>query len=257
MRLSPRYGADFLESGRSHPGLVYGKGPGVRAPRLQRCFFKKYNFLLGVYQAPGMPRCYFRHCSARNLLFFCAKSASPCNVIRKQFLLIVANEYFKNKNYLARLLLYIFGMNMKYMMGMGLVVMLAIIPFKWVLAEGTLPSMTNLTKTTGVEQVSTKSESLANPTQVPSGALSQMIRSVGGMLFVLALLFAVSVYLKKRAVKGGISKNKRIHLVERLAMDHKKFLVLVEVNNREVLLAVTPQAVTTLAAFDKQDEAGS
>jgi len=146
---------------------------------------------------------------------------------------------------------------MKYMMGMGLVVMLAIIPFKWVLAEGTLPSMTNLTKTTGVEQVSTKSESLANPTQVPSGALSQMIRSVGGMLFVLALLFAVSVYLKKRAVKGGISKNKRIHLVERLAMDHKKFLVLVEVNNREVLLAVTPQAVTTLAAFDKQDEAGS
>jgi len=38
MHLSPRCGADFLEPGCPHPGLMYGMDTGVRAPRLQRRF---------------------------------------------------------------------------------------------------------------------------------------------------------------------------------------------------------------------------
>lgn len=78
---------------------------------------------------------------------------------------------------------------------------------------------------------------------------SQVWRSLGGMVLVLGVLFAASVYLKKRAGLRGLGKQRRIQVVERLAVDARRCLLLVKVEQRALLLGLSPQGISALAEW--------
>ena len=79
-------------------------------------------------------------------------------------------------------------------------------------------------------------------------------RPVGAMLVLLALLLAVSAILKRR--NGGIVRKagkRRIMLLERHGIDHRRSLALIEVDGRRVLIGISPDRLQPMAVFQDWD----
>lgn len=75
---------------------------------------------------------------------------------------------------------------------------------------------------------------------------------IGSFAIVILLLLIVLFGLKKvYSLKPGVNTNRRINLVEVLPLNNRQRLVLCSVNNQEVLLAVSNQAITPLAHWEE------
>jgi flagellar biosynthetic protein FliO len=73
-------------------------------------------------------------------------------------------------------------------------------------------------------------------------------RSIGALVFVLGGLFAVNGWMRKRRFGwgGNIGTQRRMRLLERFALDQKRSLLLVTVDDREMLLGVGNDSITLL-----------
>lgn len=97
----------------------------------------------------------------------------------------------------------------------------------------------------------------AMPLSKPLSA-SGIARTTVALLVVLGGLYGVSWYLKNKAIGGMAGKAmRRIQIVERIALDPKRSLLLVSVDRKEMLLGVGGEQITLLGtlagAVDKQE----
>lgn len=95
-----------------------------------------------------------------------------------------------------------------------------------------------------------------------SGRSMNMWRSLGALLIVLGGLIVANKWLQRRisgrsGASGGVS-GRRMAVQERLALDHKRQLVLVTVGRRELVLALSPSEVRPVAEWecDQEDAEG-
>ncbi|MBI3986534.1 MAG: FliO/MopB family protein [Lentisphaerae bacterium] len=75
----------------------------------------------------------------------------------------------------------------------------------------------------------------------------QLWRSAGAVLFVLGALVGVNIYLRKRAQQWGGRGLRRMQVLERLALDSRQNLLMIKVDGREIVLAVSPRQVVKVA----------
>lgn len=75
----------------------------------------------------------------------------------------------------------------------------------------------------------------------------QLWRSAGAVLFVLGALVGVNIYLRKRAKQWGGRGTRRMQVLERLALDSRQNLLMIRVDGREIILAVSPRQVVKVA----------
>src|SRR3989339_1202577 len=76
-------------------------------------------------------------------------------------------------------------------------------------------------------------------------------RSLGAMLVVIGGLLAVNSYLNKRrdSLFRVRSKNKRIVILERAAIDHRRSLLLVEADGQRIVLGLSPDRMEPVAVL--------
>jgi len=82
-------------------------------------------------------------------------------------------------------------------------------------------------------------------------------RSIGAMLVVIGGLLAVNAWFTKRrtGLFANRDRNKRIVVLERTAIDHRRSLVLVEADGQRILLGLAPDRMETVAVLSgKADE---
>ncbi|MBN1672159.1 MAG: flagellar biosynthetic protein FliO [Kiritimatiellae bacterium] len=81
-----------------------------------------------------------------------------------------------------------------------------------------------------------------------SGSSVNFWRSIGTVLAVLAGLWGLSMYLRRRygGQLGARGKTRRIRLVERFALDARRSVFLVAIDEQEVLVGAGPQGMTLL-----------
>jgi flagellar protein FliO/FliZ len=70
-----------------------------------------------------------------------------------------------------------------------------------------------------------------------------------GLVFVIAL-FLVSSYLFKRYGNGPMTGRGQLRLVDGLHLGNRERLVLVELNNKQILLSITPGQISKLDTVD-------
>lgn len=80
-------------------------------------------------------------------------------------------------------------------------------------------------------------------------------RSLGATMFVLGVLAAVNLYIRKGKFGKLGRTESRIRLLERFAVDQKRSLMLVEVDGQKVLLGVGNDSISRVMSFDELDEA--
>jgi flagellar protein FliO/FliZ len=94
-------------------------------------------------------------------------------------------------------------------------------------------------------------EIAAGTSQIP-GFWFMILKSFGMLLIVLGVLFAVALIIKKLSgFKKGTIKDE-IKLVSLFHLAPKEKIVLVEVDDKRILLGVTPQSINNLGVFDKK-----
>ncbi len=71
-----------------------------------------------------------------------------------------------------------------------------------------------------------------------------------GLVFVIAL-FLGSTFLFKRYGNGSMTGCGQIRLVDSLHLGNRERLVLVEVNDKQILLSITPSQISKLDTIDK------
>ena len=86
-------------------------------------------------------------------------------------------------------------------------------------------------------------------------------RSVGALLLVLGALLLVNRWLRGRFPSSlAGSSTRRMRIEERLTIDHRRQLVLVSVDNRELVVAVSPSQISAVAEWatgeDGKDDSG-
>ena len=91
-----------------------------------------------------------------------------------------------------------------------------------------------------------------------SGRSMNMWRSLGALLIVLGGLIVANKWLQRRisgrsGASGGVS-GRRMVIQERLALDHKRQLVLVTVGRRELVLALGPNEMRPVAEWECDEE---
>jgi len=76
-------------------------------------------------------------------------------------------------------------------------------------------------------------------------------RSIGAMLVVIGGLLAVNSYVNKRrdSLFLGRNRNKRIVILERTAIDHRRSLLLVEADGQRIVLGLGPDRMETVAVL--------
>ncbi len=83
-------------------------------------------------------------------------------------------------------------------------------------------------------------------------------RSVGAMMFILAGLMAVNVYLKKRFTPGlTADEGKRIKCLETMMIDHRRKIVLIEADGQRILVGVGVDRMDSLAVLGKEQSGKS
>ena len=83
-----------------------------------------------------------------------------------------------------------------------------------------------------------------------SGSGPSLWRSAEATLFVLALLLGVNHWLRKRNIRlGGAEKSARLRIIERVALDHKRGIVLIEVDGERIVASVCADRIEKLAVL--------
>jgi flagellar biogenesis protein FliO len=84
-----------------------------------------------------------------------------------------------------------------------------------------------------------------------------LMRSLGATVFVLGLLFAANYWLRKR---GGrltpAGRGARLRIVERVAIDHRRSILLVEADGESLVVAAGTERIETLAVLPHKVAAG-
>jgi flagellar protein FliO/FliZ len=78
-----------------------------------------------------------------------------------------------------------------------------------------------------------------------------MWRSLGALLVVIGILLVAARFLKNRCsgtLAIGRRENRRMTMVERLAIDHKRQLVMVRVDDRDFVLAIGPDHISLIGS---------
>ncbi len=83
-------------------------------------------------------------------------------------------------------------------------------------------------------------------------------RPIGSILIIVAALLLAHSFLRKRlGFKGSGDQESLINIIEKKAIDHKRSLLLVEVEGRKALLGVGPEKVESLATLGSEKDGGS
>jgi flagellar protein FliO/FliZ len=82
----------------------------------------------------------------------------------------------------------------------------------------------------------------------PSTA-SQLASLLGGLLFILALIFGLSWFVK-RFSQGGFMQNPAMKVVAAMPLGTRERLMLVAVGDKQILLGVTATQISNLHVFD-------
>jgi flagellar biogenesis protein FliO len=95
----------------------------------------------------------------------------------------------------------------------------------------------------------------AEPLNLSAGGSGFSIwRSLGSLLMVLGGLLAVTWWLKKRFGAGsGIGPRRRLQVTDRLSLGQRQYLMIVRFDNRDMLIGVSPGAISRLDATDSLD----
>jgi flagellar biogenesis protein FliO len=99
---------------------------------------------------------------------------------------------------------------------------------------------------------------VATPAELGSsrGGASFM-RSLGATVFVLGLLFAANHWLRKRG--GRITpagRSTRLRIVERVAIDHRRSILLLEADGESLVVAAGTERIETLAVLPHKATSG-
>ncbi|MEI6211068.1 MAG: flagellar biosynthetic protein FliO [bacterium] len=83
-----------------------------------------------------------------------------------------------------------------------------------------------------------------------SGNGPSLLRSLGATIAVLGLLFGVNYWLRKRSGRfTGAIKSARLQIVERVAIDHRRGILLIEVDGERIVAAVSADRIEPLAVL--------
>ena len=78
-------------------------------------------------------------------------------------------------------------------------------------------------------------------------------KSIGAIIFMLGLLLAASAYLRKKqgfALKTG--KDRSIKLLEKLSIDQRQHLLLVQADDKKLLLGVSSESINLISVLDSE-----
>lgn len=76
-------------------------------------------------------------------------------------------------------------------------------------------------------------------------------RALGSLVLILGMMGAVYYWLRRRGGVPGVSA-RRMKVVERMALDARRSLLLVRVDDREVLLGLGHEQITLLQVTEKK-----
>ena len=109
---------------------------------------------------------------------------------------------------------------------------------------------TNRVEVTNQVEIARAEKAFSNVIDKGSEARS-VIRSVLSVVLVLGALIGVNWYLRRRAPLIRAKSGRKIQLLERLALDPRRSLLLVEAKGRTILLAVSQQQITALSEWNE------
>jgi flagellar protein FliO/FliZ len=79
---------------------------------------------------------------------------------------------------------------------------------------------------------------------------------IGSFVFVIALLVATLLMLKKMGPRIGVVNNRRLNIIEIQNLGARQKLLLVSVNNDQVLIGLSPQGITPLGRWGADEQIG-
>ena len=102
--------------------------------------------------------------------------------------------------------------------------------------------------TTGTDD---KFKDLSSGLSKSSGNGPSLWRSAGATIFVLALLLGVNYWLRKRGGGrfAGASRTERLRIVERVGIDHRRGILLIEADGERIVAAISADRIETLAVL--------
>jgi len=78
-------------------------------------------------------------------------------------------------------------------------------------------------------------------------------RSILAAVFVIGVLLALNLYLRRRnPVFSGLRSKHQIQVVDRHVVDHRRSLVLLEVEGRRILVGMGPERMESIDAWDAE-----
>ena len=90
-----------------------------------------------------------------------------------------------------------------------------------------------------------------------SGSGPSLWRSAGATVLVLGLLLGVNYWLKKRGGRlGGVEHSARLRIVERVAIDNRRGVVLIEVDGERIVASVCADRIEPLAVLPSKPGRG-
>ena len=79
---------------------------------------------------------------------------------------------------------------------------------------------------------------------------------MGSFVFVIALLVATLLMLKKMGPRVGAVNNRRLNIIEIQNLGARQKLLLLSVNNDQVLVGLSPQGITPLGRWGPDEQIG-
>ena len=79
---------------------------------------------------------------------------------------------------------------------------------------------------------------------------------MGSFVFVLALLVATLLMLKKMGPRIGADNNRRLNIIEIQNLGARQKLLLVSINNDQVLIGLSPQGIISLGRWGPDEQVG-
>ena len=74
-------------------------------------------------------------------------------------------------------------------------------------------------------------------------------RAIGGAILVIGALLAINVYIRKKNITLKGKGTKRIVLMDRLSLDHKRSVVLLEIDKRRIVVGAGPEGLTRIDSW--------
>lgn len=90
-----------------------------------------------------------------------------------------------------------------------------------------------------------------------SGSGASLLRSAGATILVLGLLFGVNYWLRKRSGRfTGADRSARLRIVERVAVDHRRGILLIEADGERIVASVCADRIEPLAVLPAKSRQG-